>query len=402
MRHTLLRLGVLLGLVCAGLLPPSVAYAGGGAFEANCVNLLSEQGNTRLYIQFKAILLQEAVAELQVNLMVKAAETPNILVNRYDNLSFNFLESGSRKDFRQLYNFDVEPGNYRIIVEVEDRLTGSIFYKEIPYHCADKDLSHSLSDILFLEDTAMLLRNPSVLIQDEVSGASESINFYSEIYTEVDDPLAVRAVLFRQEESFGQLQTQKFAQVGRINRILNPESSKTVFSDAFSLDELASGAYLLEIYVYREEDLVAESYRFFNIEWEDVGTVFEDLETSIRQLEYIAMDGEINEMLSIGNKKEQREAFEAWWESRQGGKVKSGKEAIEEYYKKIYQANSRFGQEGKGWKTDRGRILFFYGDPDEEQELIFKGDMYLIWTFARWEVKYIFKQQGKKFALVEK
>ena len=187
MRRTLLRTGILVWLAIAGW---NSTFAAGEIFEANCVNLLSEEGNTRLYIQFGVGLLKDAVAELRINMVVKAAETPNILVNRYDQVSFNFLESGGRKDFRRLYNFDLDPGSYRMIVEIEDLLTGKLYYKEIPYNCSDKAEAYNVSDVLFLEDTAMVLRNPSVLIQDEVSGASEFLNFYAEIYTNFKDPLA--------------------------------------------------------------------------------------------------------------------------------------------------------------------------------------------------------------------
>lgn len=404
-KKPLLHIALML-IACMVVTP---GFAGGtNVFEANCVNLLFPGGNTRVFIQFKPQLLHQdpetgaPLSALSVNLMVKGGKTPNIYVNRYEEYSFNFSEGGYRKDFRKVFDLDLEPGSYRVIVEVEDLLTGAFHYHEIPYDCADKGREYNLSDILFLEDTSAVLRNPAILIQNQVSGASESLNFYTEIYTPSREPLAVRAILFRQEEFLGQLKTRKFDQVDRLNRILQPRTDKTVFSDAFQLEELESGAYLLEIYLYEGEELVAETYRFFNIEWEDLGRVYGNLETSIRQLEYIALEREREEMLSIERESEQQEAFDAWWAARQAGKIKSGQEALEEYYKKVYKANELFGAKGNGWKTDRGKIMIFYGEPDEVQELEYRGASYLVWTFTRWEVKYIFKKDENEYTLMAK
>ncbi len=61
-----------------------------------------------------------------------------------------------------------------------------------------------------------------------------------------------------------------------------------------------------------------------------------------------------------------REAFiEKFWRDRDPTPATPNNEFRDEHYRRIKYANARWGDDGSGWQTDRGRIYIIYGPPDE-------------------------------------
>ena len=64
-----------------------------------------------------------------------------------------------------------------------------------------------------------------------------------------------------------------------------------------------------------------------------------------------------------------REAFiEKFWRDRDPMPTTRENEFYDAHYFRIKYANSRWGENGPGWQTDRGRIYITFGPPDEIED----------------------------------
>ncbi|MFQ5822845.1 MAG: GWxTD domain-containing protein [bacterium] len=71
-----------------------------------------------------------------------------------------------------------------------------------------------------------------------------------------------------------------------------------------------------------------------------------------------------------------------WWK-RDTNTETAKNEFRENYLARVKFANEHFGSIRKGWKTDRGRILLIYEEPDEVERNPSLGDSrrYEIWRY---------------------
>jgi GWxTD domain-containing protein len=88
-----------------------------------------------------------------------------------------------------------------------------------------------------------------------------------------------------------------------------------------------------------------------------------------------------------------RKFLEEFWKKRDPDIQTPGNERKEEYYARIRMAENRYSAMGRpGWKTDRGRVLLLYGEPDEirRNPVGTWGKPYEIWRFNRIEAGALF------------
>ncbi|MDM7926120.1 MAG: GWxTD domain-containing protein, partial [bacterium] len=77
-----------------------------------------------------------------------------------------------------------------------------------------------------------------------------------------------------------------------------------------------------------------------------------------------------------------------FWIARNAGWSGDGASYKDVYYERLRQADARFsGAMKDGWKTDRGRVLMVYGEPDDIRRSTMNdtGRNYEIWRFDRVE-----------------
>ncbi|MBN1348030.1 GWxTD domain-containing protein [candidate division KSB1 bacterium] len=86
-----------------------------------------------------------------------------------------------------------------------------------------------------------------------------------------------------------------------------------------------------------------------------------------------------------------------FWKRRDSDPSTRRNEFRDEYLSRAEYANSHFTSFKKGWKTDRGRVLLMYGEPDEIERVPFSSENkpYEIW-------KYFSVQGGVEFYFVDK
>ncbi|MFQ6070630.1 MAG: GWxTD domain-containing protein [Candidatus Aminicenantales bacterium] len=100
--------------------------------------------------------------------------------------------------------------------------------------------------------------------------------------------------------------------------------------------------------------------------------------------------------------KESRDEFiEDFWEKRDPNPQTEENEFKEEFFRRIEYANQRFKEGMPGWKTDRGRIYLYFGDPDriDEHPFVTQTDNlsgypdvkgYIWWVYYRYGLAILF------------
>ncbi|MDH5405742.1 MAG: GWxTD domain-containing protein [Candidatus Aminicenantes bacterium] len=84
------------------------------------------------------------------------------------------------------------------------------------------------------------------------------------------------------------------------------------------------------------------------------------------EVRYIITDQEKEAYAKLKSDEERREFVKEFWRRRDPTPATARNEFLEEYYKRIRNANVLFRGEGlKGWLTDRGRVYIMFGPPDE-------------------------------------
>ena len=97
-----------------------------------------------------------------------------------------------------------------------------------------------------------------------------------------------------------------------------------------------------------------------------------------------------NHLPDVESRKDFREDF---WEKRDPDLDTDINEFQEEFYRRIDYANERFIEGRPGWKTDRGRIFIYFGEPDQiqAQPILHSADAslagyhgYILWQYYRY------------------
>jgi GWxTD domain-containing protein len=118
----------------------------------------------------------------------------------------------------------------------------------------------------------------------------------------------------------------------------------------------------------------------------------QSLSSILEPMRYI-MDGKDWQALKDASPEERTKLFNAFWAARQPTTTKQDENPLlAEFFVRVQEANFRFRWTSvEGWKSDRGRILITYGEPDSiqrQRDTRTALAMYEIWTYA---------ENGRKF-----
>lgn len=158
-----------------------------------------------------------------------------------------------------------------------------------------------------------------------------------------------------------------------------------------STSNLASGTYTLKIIALRtsapenfsKQDIAAAAERSITVERTISGFVLKDLERSIRQLRYVALQAEMDNIRDASNAEEKRQRFDEFWKKLDPTPITERNEAFEEYYSRIEFANKNYRSYTEGWLTDMGMVFIIFGTPTsvERQPRGADGRAYSRWTY---------------------
>lgn len=114
------------------------------------------------------------------------------------------------------------------------------------------------------------------------------------------------------------------------------------------------------------------------------GLTADELADEFRKAQYVATDQEIKTFSQITSEEGRREFVAKFWADVEPGRL--GRPSITRlaYLQRISVANQRYSAMGReGWRTDRGRVLVLYADPDEIERVPSSDQSkpYEIWHF---------------------
>ncbi len=97
--------------------------------------------------------------------------------------------------------------------------------------------------------------------------------------------------------------------------------------------------------------------------------------------EYIILDAERDVWRTLTTTVE-REAFIEWfWTRRDNDLREEGNPYKEAFYARVAEANDRFADFPRGWRSDRGRVFVTLGRPDNKRGIFDHGFSGTVWTY---------------------
>lgn len=395
-------------IACWGfLLAPALL---GQAFEARAFNLLREGANTFLYLELSPTLFGigesgflEADLEFHFSFSRHAQGSP-YLERRFHKVIRHDFFSGSDPFFQE-FPFELPPGPYQVSIEVKDRKQRRDHYFSFPYESRALNQSVTLSDILLIQEVEGI-PVPRPLITEDLAGVPNRLRFRVEVYSPEARLLTARAILYREDaappgpDDREEWQVRQYTSQLQLNEVLTLEAGRAVFSDAIDLFELPRGDYLLELFLYDEDSLIAEQNSRFHLPWNRLKEVFLDLNRSIEQMAYVCPAEELARIKSPEDMEEKLRRFQAFWEARNEPGGLSRTEALESYYGRIFHAEEFFGEGNTpGWKTLRGKTHVLYGPPENQMQQSWKGRVYELWDYPGRNLRFVFVQEGERWVL---
>jgi GWxTD domain-containing protein len=382
-------------------------------FNASCINLKQGLDNTAIYLRLEPSLFHidpktgNLSADLQMRISFRKMPECRMVLVRQKTLQFSVDFMSEEDPFFYAFTMGVSPGNYEVWIEIEDYRTRRAYIESIPYVCRDMDADVALSDPLLVQEFGGILA-PQPLLGNHFTSVPEQLRMTAFVYTRIPDFYRAKAVLYLRQNSAidspidaDQSQSSQYLTMNQMNAVVDARRGFAILGHQLDLADLPHGEYLVELYLFKEDSLVAEAARSFFIDWKRLRDVFGDLNAAIDRMAWIATPSRIAQLKSIKDTDEQQKAFLAFWAERANPPNETAVDAIERYYSRIFYAIENFDEGIPGWQTDRGKTLTLYGPPNHQSSMKFNGRLFEAWTYSRWGMKFLFRNDDGKMHKVE-
>ncbi|MCB9235441.1 MAG: GWxTD domain-containing protein [Bacteroidia bacterium] len=373
-------------------------------FEASCLNFDFREFNCQLYLDLKgeSFALEDGQARLQIEISVRKAGSAFVEKRKVMEETPFFGPKLELPEILLNYPLRLEPGLYSIGVEVRDQIFNRIHFREIAFRCADQNQADfSWSDINLLRNSELIPEEAvTTVIGDILPPATTKIRFIAEARGIEGAKLTANVVLFRRNHNPGAIHTLRFTSLSQVSQALTLEDGNAQFSHQFEMDSLSSGEYLVEIYLYREKELVATQSRTFVLVWRGLDGILQNLEEVIPEMALVTDQANIDSLLGLKGKAREK-AFLNFWSLRNSPQAQAPTDALESYFERINYIKTHFQEDLPGWKTDRGKIWFFYGKPDKISSSTYRGAAIETWEFKQWALKFVFVRKGNNFVRID-
>ncbi|TAE62016.1 MAG: GWxTD domain-containing protein, partial [Bacteroidetes bacterium] len=310
----------------------------------------------------------------------------------------SILRSSSSAIFFQ--DFRLPEGEYEVDVDIFDRTLNTHSTLVLPGVYRVKALRPvRTSDILLSREKSAQGALSRPIITPSLTRDDNTLHYYMDIQAPGFEVLTVRAILYKEKEADRQVRetTSAYLSLYQSNRVLYPARQPT-FHDSLFLSKLEEGEYMIQVLVYEDDELLTEEKTWFEVGGDIRKRIFEDIDKSIRMMEYISPAAKLEALLQQPDPQVKKTEFLKTWENLYRFDPEANMEA---YYRRVYTADTRY-REGNtpGWQTARGKIYIQYGEPREKALSIDGGD-YLRWTYVRWDLSFLFRERNQHYELVE-
>jgi GWxTD domain-containing protein len=277
------------------------------------------------------------------------------------------------------------PGTYRVLVMVRDR-NGPAFARAERLDTAPRFGARGLTRPIAVytaegrarrTDLPKLVANPRATLPY----GGDSIRFYVEAYGDAPQRLIARVVDADDRELWrDSLPLAGGAELSRTTVAVAPGSLPVGQAELEALPPSIGDTT-------RSRFLVS-----FSNQW--VITNFDEMLSLLRHFER----QEWVDSLRRAQPDRRPELWRAFWHATDPVPITPENEALDDYFKRVQQANVRFQDEGQpGWLTDRGEVFITLGEPDEILDLSSgldrSGVRVIRWTFMSLRLVLYFQDQ---------
>lgn len=304
---------------------------------------------------------------------------------------------------RSLY---LEPGRYRVHLQVQDRASGLQMRQELMAEVRDFSPAVTVSDLVLVNDFSASTQSIVPRVSDRLTVQDESFKFFYEVYADTPAEVRVERVVIR---------TQKSKSLPFLGWILRrwrddePSGEVAYHYDALvalkkgrnpvvvtvPLQDYEVGEYILRVALRdadgRVVDLAERAVSLLESEARHNGR---DIDEAIDQLAYVAKARDLRYIREGATKQERYERFMEFWQRRDPTPAtRDVNERMEEYYHRIDFANRHYAGQSGGWQSDRGHALVLFGEPDEVEQGQANADVkhpYEVWHYRRIGRRFVF------------
>ncbi len=338
----------------------------------------------------------------------------------------NYEETNSKDIYTQgNFRFDINPGDYRLVLMVEDEYSNQILRRERNISLKPfKPGSFETSDLVIIQETEeradTIVMFPTnignrvnfgkgftayIQLSDKPEEIGYAIIYYSEfgrkkeVQSKVIDVSEIkndRQFLFRQTPGDT-----------IFTYLLVPSSGQNYYSLLIPIkgDSLDLGEYEISLSVRFKDstgnEINKKFAKKFTVEWIDMPFSLKNLDYAIEILEYIATPDEMAK-LRFGSPQARLQKFKEFWAKRDPTPKTIYNELMAEYYRRVDYAYLNFAtmRERDGARTDRGRIYIIYGEPTKTERKYVPGrPTEEIWYYEPIRRKFVFTEQYGSFKL---
>jgi GWxTD domain-containing protein len=365
----------------------AVNVATPGHYEQSRMNLFIEV----VYDELQFVKMADSYeANYEVSIMIEDKDGDQV-----DGKTYHETVTVSKFDMtnkRVMYSqtnqhFDLEPGAYKVSVEVSDKETDSNSKLTRNVKLADFNKQQlATSDIMFLSqiqlDSTGTLQGIRPQVTDPLKGLSNPAYAYLEIYNpKHSETVNVHYELFNESDK---KTLRKELQIASAQE-------KTMAFFPIKVDSLGHGIYHLNVYAVADKEKVKTSKAFY-VRWRSLPVNARDLNDAIDQLRYIANKEEWKKLKKA--KGDQRlQEYKKFWLARDPSPGTEINEAMDAHYNRIEYANQNFSaMQREGWRTDMGMLFIILGAPDDVERNAYPrySKPYEIWYYYRYNREFLF------------
>lgn len=251
--------------------------------------------------------------------------------------------------------------------------------------------ARSLNQTWAVSDIQMM--NPETgkhLLQKDLAGINGKIPFTCDLYLSASGLFTARAILYRQDENPYSDAAGKYSSLGQVS-VLIPQirGPQFTFSGLLPSEGLESGSYLVEVFIYQEDRIVAEAGYAFNIVWQRIPEILANPEQYAPFMKWKFADQTLPEALFTSS------GFLEYWIQQNEFQGGYPYEAMEQYFQRALASDSLFLQ-AHAWNSPRGQYFLLLGEPDSITSLLYHNDSILIWRYTAPPLcKYFIKPEGE-------
>ena len=238
-----------------------------------------------------------------------------------------------QKTYGQLPN-----GKYKLYITINE-----YYNKKIELIEKEITIQQTANPSIDISEITLTTASSTPLITNVYPYTTQQVDYQFQFYSQTAQTLHLKYILFFKEKIKEVELARKYISVEQTNKLVSFEKGVTHLKASFDLKGLEAGEYLIQIYVSDEKGVLIETNKLFYWEWQGLHTVFENLNQSIKQLEFVANQSTINQLLSISNPETKLNQFLTFWKSQNSSPTDYPTEAMEIYYKKLYTAIEKYG-----------------------------------------------------------